>query len=134
MRILIVEDDPRVGSFAKRALESIGSTVDLATSVPEALDLLTEPDRAYHVVVVDRCLPGGSGDEVAQEVASLCPDSGIVLTSGLSRTGRPFYDVWLDKPFGVDELVGAVSDALIARSLRRYGKARRSTSVSGLRS
>lgn len=129
MRILVVEDEVRVGSLARRVLEGVGSTVDVVESAEEAFEALQDTTREYHVVVIDRVLPGASGDELAADVAALCPEAGIVLTSGRVRTSRPVYDVWLEKPYGPRELIRAVSAALVARSMRRYRGRPRATAA-----
>ena len=124
MRILVVEDEPRVGTLARRVLEGEGCTVDVVESAGAALTALRDERHEYDVVIIDRVLPDASGDEIAGEVAALFPRSGVVLTSGRAATRRPFHDVWLAKPYWPADLVRAVSAALIARSLRLHGRPR----------
>lgn len=126
MRILVVEDEPPISSFARRVLEELGSRVDVVDTASAALELIQDDSRSYHVVVLDRVLPDMPGDEVAFEIEALRPDIAIVLTSGRVRTGRPACDAWLEKPYGADDLVRKVLKAL-AVCWRRNDRARRAT-------
>lgn len=56
MRLLLVEDDPRVGELVKEALEAEGYAVDWAESAEEALGLLEA--FPYDLAVLDVMLPG----------------------------------------------------------------------------
>jgi len=62
-RLLLVEDDPRVGSFIAQGLRDEGYDIDWATTGEDAL-VRSRADH-YDLVLLDHMLPGRSGIEVA---------------------------------------------------------------------
>ena len=64
MRILIVEDDPRVGSVLEAALREEAFEVDRTGDSEDAIALASATE--YHLVLLDYMLPGKSGPEVAE--------------------------------------------------------------------
>jgi two-component system response regulator MprA len=117
-RLLLVDDDPRVLSAVGRRLGFEGFVVDLASSGPEALDLMaaSPPD----VVILDVMLPGMDGFEIAQRLRQVSTVPILMLTArdaiadrvaGL-RSGA---DDYLVKPFAFEELLARI-EALLRRS------------------
>ena len=107
LRILIVEDNPEVGTFAMAALRDLGHDVGLARDAAEALDRLSRNADAFDVVFSDVMMPGMNGIELAHEIRRRMPGMAIVLTSGyseiLSREGAGEFEL-LRKPYSVDAL------------------------------
>ena len=68
MRILVVEDEQRLGAALKRGLEREGFGVDVAETGTEGLWLATE--AAYDAIVLDVLLPGMNGFQVCAELRS----------------------------------------------------------------
>ena len=68
MRILLIEDEPRVARFIRRGLGEEGHVVDIATDAAEGLALAHVSE--YDVIVLDVMLPGRSGFHVASELRS----------------------------------------------------------------
>ncbi|KZM76183.1 response regulator transcription factor [Nocardia terpenica] len=66
MRVLLVEDEPRLAETVRRGLEMEGFVVQVAATGPDGLWLATE-DR-FDVIVLDIMLPGMSGYEVLRRV------------------------------------------------------------------
>lgn len=108
VRILIVEDDPKLGSLLRRGLGEHGNAADLASTGEEAL-WLAQAHR-YDVIVLDVMLPGLDG---FQTCAQLRADS--VWTPVLMLTARDGVedrvagldagaDDYLTKPFSIAEL------------------------------
>ena len=64
MRILLVEDDPRMRALVRRGLVEHGHMVEVSASGPAALDAAHRGQ--FDVVVLDVMLPGCSGLEVAR--------------------------------------------------------------------
>ncbi|HEY5146298.1 MAG TPA: response regulator transcription factor [Polyangiaceae bacterium] len=119
MRILLIDDSPRVAQTASTALRSRGYAVSIAGSVEGAEELFAS--LAIDLVIVDVMLPDGSGLDwcrAAREAGSTVPI--LILTA---RTAVPDRirgldcgaDDYLVKPFAVDELVARV------RALGRRG-------------
>ena len=65
MKILVVEDERRVGQFVAQALNEQRYTTRLVGSVAEARDALA--DSPYDAIVLDLGLPDGDGFELLQE-------------------------------------------------------------------
>ncbi len=82
------------------------------------MEIFREHADAIGVVVLDRTMPGASGEEAFEEIRSLRPDARIILMSGYSRestarrfSGTPFVG-FLQKPFLPETLVDRVRQLL----------------------
>ena len=112
MRILLVEDERQLADTLARGLRREGMAVDVAYDGIEGHEKWTYTD--YDVVVLDRDLPGMSGDEVMRQLAGsgtltrvlMLTASGSVRdrVNGLSLGA----DDYLSKPFAFAELVARV--------------------------
>lgn len=124
-RVLVVEDDPKLGSLIVRALATADVAADLAPSGEIALPLATE--RRYSAMVIDFMLPGMDGLELCRRLRRGGLRAPIVLMSardGLSPHVRPAgADGHLTKPFALDELF-AMLDELPEHSPARPDPAR----------
>jgi DNA-binding response OmpR family regulator len=113
MRVLVVEDHPRLAATVATVLRREGMAVDVAFDGREALARVTL--TSYDVVVLDRDLPGVHGDDVCR---SLAADSGsrtgvLMLTAAGTLEDRVEglgigADDYLAKPFHLAELVARV--------------------------
>ena len=119
MRVLVVEDHPRLAETVATVLRREGMAVDVAFDGREALGRVALAD--YDVVVLDRDLPGVHGDEVCRAmVADSRPGRVLMLTAAGSLEDRVEglrigADDYLAKPFHLAELVARVR-ALSRRS------------------
>jgi len=122
MRLLLVEDDPRLGPRLKQELKQAGFAVDLVNNGIDAeFQGFEEP---YDLVILDLGLPHRSGIEVLQnwrkhDVKLLV----IILTARDSWSDRveglkAGADDYLGKPFHTEELLARI-DALLRRSQDR---------------
>ena len=112
MRILVVEDEIQLAEAVARGLRREGMAVDVATDGEDGYRkaALTR----YDVVVLDRDLPGMSGDEVCRKLSEdgvltrvmMLTASGTVedRVAGLALGA----DDYLPKPFAFAELVARV--------------------------
>jgi two-component system copper resistance phosphate regulon response regulator CusR len=66
MNVLVIEDDPTVGSFVKRGLEEQRYRVELATDGEEG-ERLAAADT-FDILILDMRLPGKSGLDVLQSL------------------------------------------------------------------
>lgn len=66
MRVLVVDDEPRLAAAVQRGLEAEGFAVDIASTGDEGLWMATEV--AYDVIVLDIMLPGMSGYAVCSHL------------------------------------------------------------------
>ena len=119
MRVLVVEDHPRLAETVATVLRREGMAVDVAFDGREALGRVALAD--YDVFVLDRDLPGVHGDEVCRAmVADGRPGRVLMLTAAGSLEARVEglgigADDYLPKPFHLAELVARVR-ALSRRS------------------
>ena len=112
VRVLLVEDNVQVRSFAEDLLKDLGCEVVSAESADRALAILAdaEPD----IVLTDIVMPGMSGIELAGEIARLRPDLPLVLATGYSEQaarGNERLPIVL-KPYSAADLSAALAKAL----------------------
>ena len=112
MRVLIVEDEPLLAEAIRDGLRLAAIAADIAGDGDTALALLSV--NVYDIAVLDRDIPGPSGDEIAKRiVASGASGSGtliLMLTAAdrLDDKASGFElgaDDYLTKPFELQELV-----------------------------
>ena len=119
MRILIVEDDRKVGAFLRKGLQEEQYAVDLCRNGEDAVD--EAQINQYDVIILDLMLPGMDGLSVCHKLREqkiLTPilmltakDSLDDKISGLSKGA----DDYLTKPFSFQELLARIR-ALLRRS------------------
>lgn len=111
MRILLVEDEPDLGSAIEKTLTRNRYIVDWTQDGMEAWSYLTQPQTQYTVAVIDWMLPGLSGIELCKRLrAQGSPLPVLMLTARDSLTDRVTgldagADDYLVKPFGMVELL-----------------------------
>jgi len=116
--VLLVEDEDVVRDFAATALERAGYRVLSATHGAAALDVCEEATEPIDVLVSDMVMPGMGGRELAERVLELDAGTRVVLMSGYtddpsdSELPGGTASTFLQKPFSLQALVGAVGDAL----------------------
>jgi CheY-like chemotaxis protein/anti-sigma regulatory factor (Ser/Thr protein kinase) len=115
MRVLVVEDDERVGQFSTETLQDLGHDTVLVRSGQEALDTLARDDLSFDVVFSDVMMAGMTGLELAQLIRERHPGLPVLLTSGfsevISREGTYGFPL-LKKPYSVEALSRALRKAL----------------------
>lgn len=109
MRVLVVEDEPRMAEAIRDGLRLEAIAVDLAGDGEIALQLLSV--NSYDIAVLDRDVPGPSGDEIAQSIIESGSGIPIMMLTAADRiddkeTGFELgADDYLTKPFDLRELV-----------------------------
>lgn len=113
MRILVVEDEPKIAALIKRGLTQESFAVDVCRTGDEALDMaLAEP---YDAIILDRMLPGSYEGAVLcavlRERKVIAP---ILMLTAKDTTSDKIAglnsgaDDYLVKPFDFDELVARI--------------------------
>ncbi len=132
MRILVVDDDPKIVSLLKRGLSYEGYTVDTASDGPEALAKARE--REPDLVVLDIMMPGIDGVEVSRRLRQGGDVPILMLTAKGTVADRVAgldsgADDYLVKPFDFDELLARVR-ALLRRRQPKEGELLRFSDLS----
>jgi len=118
MRILVVEDEPKVASFVRRALEAEHHAVDVAADGDAGLALAVA--GAYDLVVLDVMLPKRDGLGVLRELRAGGHAVPVLLLTARAEVVDKVAgldvgaDDYLTKPFAVEELLARVR-ALLRR-------------------
>jgi DNA-binding response OmpR family regulator len=119
MRLLVVEDEERLGRHLQRGLEEAAWTVDLTGTAAEAWRLLLL--NPYDLMVLDLGLPDTDGCELLRRLRQAGMDLAVlILTARGSVEDRVAglnagADDYLSKPFAFAELVARLH-ALLRRS------------------
>lgn len=119
MRILVVEDQPKMASFIKKGLNAQGYIVDVSESGTGAESLVAE--NAYDLIVLDVNLPDQNGMDTARHIRNDGFKGPILMLTALSSTKDKIHgldagaDDYLTKPFDFDELLARMR-ALLRRN------------------
>jgi PAS domain S-box-containing protein len=114
--VLVVDDEEPIRTLTKAALEGFGHRVLLAEDGRQALDLL-DHDAEVDLVILDIIMPVVGGIEAFAEMRRRWPKLAILVVTGLGRyeahrLGIPGDLPFLEKPFTIQMLAGAVDKAL----------------------
>ncbi|MDX1964108.1 MAG: response regulator transcription factor [Pirellulales bacterium] len=131
--ILIVEDDPHIARALKLNLEAEGYDASISADGQTALALLGESSTTIDLVILDLMLPGLSGYAVCESLRNRQCEIPIVILSARTLTEdrvRGFdsgADVYLHKPFDLEELLSVVRNLLNRRSRGRIDAEQKTT-------
>ena len=109
MRVLVVEDEPLLAEAIRDGLRLEAIAADTAGDGDTALELLSL--NAYDLIVVDRDIPGPSGDEIARQIVASGSGMPILMLTAADRLDDKASgfelgaDDYLTKPFALQELV-----------------------------
>ena len=109
MRVLIVEDEPFLAEAIRDGLRLEAIAADIAGDGDTALELLSV--NAYDIAVLDRDIPGPSGDEIAARIVASGSGMPILMLTAADRLDDKASgfelgaDDYLTKPFELQELV-----------------------------
>jgi DNA-binding response OmpR family regulator len=118
MRVLIVEDQPNVSNYLKRALEEQGYAVDMACTGREALDWAEVVD--FDLIVLDIMLPEIDGIAVCRRLRAKGNQAAILMLTARDTVDDRVIgldagaDDYLVKPFELRELLARLR-ALVRR-------------------
>ena len=109
MRVLIVEDEPFLAEAIRDGLRLAAIAGDIAADGHAALELLSV--NSYDIAVLDRDIPGPSGDEIAARIVASGSGTPILMLTAADRLDDKESgfslgaDDYLTKPFELRELV-----------------------------
>jgi two-component system OmpR family response regulator len=127
MRVLVVEDEPKIAALLRRGLSEEGHPTDVATCGEDALWM--GGAHEYDAIVLDVMLPGIDGFETCRrlrEAAVWAPVLMLTARDAISDRVAGLdvgADDYLAKPFSFDELLARL------RALNRRGAAARPSVV-----
>jgi len=120
MRILIIEDDPRIADFLQRGLNAEGNYCVVANDGGSGLSLAHEGD--FDLLLLDLMLPGMHGLEVCQQLRMSKVNIPVIILTGMDSPDdviaglRMGADDYITKPFLFEELRARI-DAVMRRSV-----------------
>ncbi len=120
-KILIAEDDDMIRDLVVRALTEDGHDLTTAGDGAAALEALNRQDGKFDLLLSDVKMPVMDGIALALAAGRDHPDVAIMLMTGYADQRERahgldalVHDV-IAKPFSVDQIKGAVREALVHR-------------------
>ena len=120
VKVLLVEDDPKIASFVTKGLQEQGFVVDACRNGDEGYELALE--RPYDVILLDVMVPGRDGLSILRQLRERQMRVPVILITARGSLNERVEglnlgaDDYLPKPFYMDELI-----ARIHAVLRRTG-------------
>ncbi len=120
MKILIVEDERRLGQFIKKGLTECSYTVTWVPTCREARDALCE--TTYDAIILDLGLPDGDGLELLREWRKSGFNENVLILSARDAVQDRIKgldlgaDDYLPKPFSLEELIARLRSLLRRQS------------------
>ena len=124
--ILVIDDDPDMQFFLKKALEKNKIRCEIAGSLKRAGELL--PERPWDAILLDYKLPDGNGLEFIPQIHQTLPDAVVVIITAfgskdlaLQAVRAGAYD-FFTKPFKLEEMEIVIRRAMEKSRLFRENK------------
>ena len=124
-RVLIVDDEESIRTFAERVLRDEGYKTVVAANGQAALNLFEE-QGSFDLLLTDLMMPGIRGDELARRLRQIDPELKVLYLTGysdrlfLERPKLPENEAFVDKPVSVNGLLEAVSLMLFGHTQHTY--------------
>jgi DNA-binding response OmpR family regulator len=121
MRVLIIEDNPKMAAAVQKGLRENGYVADVSHTGFEGEDL--GASQSYDAIILDLMLPDRDGVDVCRNLRRRCVSTPILMLTALSGTDNKVAgldagaDDYLTKPFEFQELLARL------RALLRRGEA-----------
>lgn len=112
MKILLVEDNPKISSFVRIGLESNECLVDVAYD--SAIGEKLSHSKKYDVIILDVILPGISGFELCKKIRNNNIFTPVIMLTSLDSVDDKLTgfdcgaDDYLTKPFSFQELFARI--------------------------
>ena len=112
MRVLVVEDHPKLAMKVATGLRQVGMAVDVVFDGHDALSQTAATD--YDVIVLDRDIPGVHGDDVCRALAARSSRGRVLMLTAAGALRDRVEglelgaDDYLSKPFEFPELVARI--------------------------
>jgi signal transduction histidine kinase len=120
LRILVVDDQPAIREIVSAYLAEDQHIVETAADARDAMEKF-RPDR-FDLVITDRAMPRGNGDELAASIKKVQPGEPIIMLTGFAdlideSAGRlKNIDLVLSNPARLDDLRKAIFEVMVQNS------------------
>ena len=117
-RILFIDDQPEIVSWAKISLANLGYEIMATTNSTEALTWVKEDPKKFDLVITDLIMPEISGRKIIVSIHDLNKDLPIIICTGLDKnkaieqTRDLNIQAILSKPLSMAEFSRAIRKAL----------------------
>ena len=121
MRILVVDDEPRICHLIKELLKGEGYQIDVSFSGDDAMEMIKRCE--YHLLITDLKMPGIDGIELIEKAKQECPEIRAIMVTGYATVDTAVQslkygvDDFLAKPFNIAELKRSVTQTLHTRKI-----------------
>ena len=112
MKILVVEDEPKLAGFIQTGLQHAGYLTQLSGNGSEALSKAAS--ETFDLILLDLMLPGMTGIEVLKNLRAFKIPTPVIIVSALSGTTQIVEGLdlgavdYIKKPFEWDELLARI--------------------------
>jgi DNA-binding response OmpR family regulator len=113
MKVLLVEDEPKIARYVSKALGTEGHNVEV---IPRGDDGLTAATtRPFDIMLLDLALPGGDGLDILRAVRAKSISTPVLILTARGElpdriTGLDLgADDYLPKPFAMEELIARIN-------------------------
>src|SRR5690242_4724995 len=123
MRILLIEDEPKVSAFIKKGLEE--QRHEVTTSFDGIIGKRLALENDYDVIILDVILPGMNGIEVCRKIREENAAARIIMLTALGTTDDKITgldsgaDDYLVKPFQFRELLARINALARRKNLQQ---------------
>ncbi len=121
IRILVVDDEPRICHLIEDVLVKEGYTVDISFSGTDALQMIKIYD--YHLLITDLDMPGIDGLELIQKIKKQNSEIRVIMITGNTKVDlvtlslRYGINDYINKPFNITKLREAVKQTLCSHKI-----------------
>jgi DNA-binding response OmpR family regulator len=118
MKILVVDDEPRICHLIEELFKQEGYQIDISFSGTDALEMIEKYN--YHMLITDQKMPGIDGLELIKKAKQVCPEIRIIMVTGYTTVDiavqslRHGVDGFITKPFNIIEMKKTVCQILRA--------------------
>jgi len=113
MRVLLLEDDYKLGPWLKNNLSKLGNVIDLFSDGIQAELAIKKID--YEILIIDRMIPGIDGLSLIKKIRNEGNNTPVIFLSALNELENRLEgfeaggDDYLAKPFSLEELVSRLN-------------------------